>query len=158
MIHFRSIQKAHTAVDGFFKEPFNDDADDREWAATWANLRQCNANAYFVLLWSQVEVEINRLCDELVRRKRSEPAWDTHRAWDLIGEHGPAGQKLRGPRDLMDRVALLCKKGGRVYNRLNELYRKRSRIAHGEILLDELDTAEVAAELEELIGELKATP
>lgn len=158
MIHFRSIQNAHTVADRHFEGFINEGAGDPDWTAVWTNLRQYNANAYFVMLWSQAEIEINRLCDELVRRKRSEADWDTQRAWDLIGEHGPAGQKLRGPRDLMDRVALLCKKGGRVYNRLNELYRKRSRIAHGEILLDELDTAEVAAELEELIGELKATP
>lgn len=158
MIHFRSIQNAHFVADRHFEEFVSEDSGDADWTATWTNLRQCNANAYFVLLWSQAEVEINQLCDELIQRKRNDSDWDTQRAWDLIGEHGPAGRKLRGPRDLMDRIALLCKKGGRVYNRLSELYRLRSRIAHGEILQSGLDTAEIAAELEALIKELKATP
>jgi hypothetical protein len=158
VIHFRAIWNAHAVTDGHFRELADEDPGDAEWTATRVNLRQFNANAYFVLLWSQAEVEINQLCDDLIQRKRNDSDWDSQRAWDLIGEHGPTGRKLRGPRDLMDRIALLCKKGGRVYNRFSELYRLRSRIAHGEILQSGLDTAEIAAELEALIKELKATP
>lgn len=158
MSHFRAIWNAHVVTDGFFRETADDDPDDAEWTDLWAKMRQCNTNAYFVLLWSQAEVEINNLCDELVRRNGNSSDWESQRAWDLIGEHGPAGRKLRGPRDLTERIALLCKKGGRVYNRLSELYRLRSKIAHGEILQSGLDTAEIAAELETLIKELKATP
>jgi hypothetical protein len=48
----------------------------------------------------------------------------------------------------MRKLALLTDKRGVVYRRIKELYDIRNRIAHGTLLTEEIDVAEIARELQ----------
>jgi hypothetical protein len=109
-----------------------------------------NKNAYFLLLFSQFEAEINRLCQEVIRKKRASPIWMERRAWDILD---PDDKRIKNIA-FLNRVALLTDKGGTVYNRVNQLYQIRNNIAHGKLQIESLDVAEIAKEIEQIAAEL----
>lgn len=113
-----------------------------------------NANAYLALLIGQLEVEINRLCQELIRERRSSSTWEQRRAWDILDA---ADDRIRNI-PFLNRVALLTDKGGMVYKRAKQLYETRNKIAHGDLLTESLDVAEIAKDIERIAVSLKGVP
>ncbi len=110
--------------------------------------------AFFFLLIAQFEVELNRLSSSLIERMKAQSDWRERRVWDDL-EHQP--DRIRNipvPRKL----ALLTDKRGAVYRRIKELYDIRNRIAHGTLLTEEIDVAEVAGEIQSFAAELKGVP
>lgn len=103
--------------------------------------RLITQQAFFFLLIAQFEVELKTRSSALIERMRSQTEWRDRRAWDLLDD------KVRNMQ-LMQRVALLTDKGGDVYKRIKELYDIRNRIAHGTLLTEEIDVAEIADELQ----------
>nr|WP_255542290.1 HEPN domain-containing protein [Azospirillum sp. INR13] len=100
-----------------------------------------NQQAFFVLLFALFDAKLNTHSSALIKRMRSQTEWRDRRAWDLLDD------KVRNMQ-LMQRVALLTDKGGDVYKRIKELYDIRNRIAHGTLLTEEIDVAEIAREIQ----------
>lgn len=107
-----------------------------------------NRQAYFVLLFTQLETEVNRLCEDAIRSGCDLPDWTQRRAWEVL--------RQRGVRNIhfMDRVALLTDKGRTVYKLIKELYDTRNKIAHGDLLTEIPDVAETAKDIERIVAEL----
>lgn len=131
-----------------------DDSDDPERAQERDRLIAVNANAYSLLLFSQLEAEVNQLCQDLIRQRRASPVWAERRAWDIL-EH--SDDRLRSI-PFLNRVALLTDKGGTVYKRVKELYEIRNKIAHGDLQIESLDVAQIAKDIERIAVSLKGVP
>jgi hypothetical protein len=80
-------------------------------------------HGYFVMLFAQVENQINSECEKLIARKRAAAGWRARRLWDDADAD-------RMP--FMQKVSLLCERGHAVYNRVYRYYSDfRCKIAHG---------------------------
>lgn len=121
MNSFKEIHTSFLATDAFLSE--------RESAgrtahrrAHWAKLKTYNGHAYFVMLFAQLEQHIDNLCDTLINKKRASAKWKLRRPWDSVDlERIP----------FMRKVALLTDKGRATYALVDEYYRIRCHIAHG---------------------------
>lgn len=151
MKYFSDMASAHLLSDLYFE---GEEQAGGPFLEGSIRLRSINDQAYFVLLFSQLEAEVNRLCAELIRHKQAQSDWWDRRAWDILD---PREKPLRAI-SLMNRVALLTAKGGRVYNRVKELYEARSMIAHGELLAAPLDLAKIAKEMQDIASQLQERP
>ena len=98
-----------------------------------ASVRQIlNDQACFLLSWGQLEVAIDDVCRDSVRRRRSEPKWQTRRAWDLYNPDEPRFLGL----SFEDRTKLVLDcQGGRAspYALTIKHYSIRNQIAHGKL-------------------------
>lgn len=108
-----------------------------------------NDCAYFMLMFSQFEDEVNRLCEGLIRRKKALCEWEERRSWDILDD------KQVRTLGFMRRVALLTEKGGRIYNRVKALYEVRNAIAHGSILFATVELGPVARDLQDIASQLQ---
>lgn len=106
--------------------------------------RLITQQAFFFLLIAQFEAELNRLAAALIDRMKRQADWRDRRVWDDL-EHQP--ERIRNI-PVMRKLALLTDKGGVVYKRIKELYDIRNRIAHGTLLTEEIDVAEIAREIQ----------
>lgn len=127
----------------------NDDAP--EWGVV-ERQQKIHQRAYFVLLFSQLETEVNRLCGELIRRMQALPDSEIRRAWDILD----AGNDQ--DRSFMNRVAFLTNKNGKVYRRVKELYLTRSKIVHGDLLAEPPELTRVATEMQDIASQLQERP
>jgi hypothetical protein len=100
--------------------------------------------AFFILLFALFEAELNRLAAALIDRMKRQADWRDRRVWDDL-EHQP--ERIRNI-PVMRKLALLTDKRGVVYRRIKELYDIRNRIAHGTLLTEEIDVAEIAREIQ----------
>jgi hypothetical protein len=91
----------------------------------WRDRRAINEQAYFVIIFAQLEDYINTQCRRLVASKRSQTSWKRKRLWDKISV--PRIDRV----PFMDRVALLTKRGDADYNIVKALYDARCALAHG---------------------------
>lgn len=103
-----------------------------------------NQQAFFILFIALFEAEMNRVAAALIDRMKRQADWRDRRVWDDL-EHQP--ERIRSI-PVMRKLALLTDKRGAVYRRIKELYDIRNRIAHGTLLTEEIDVAEVADELQ----------
>ena len=87
-----------------------------------AGLRQLNEQAYFVVLFAQLEQHVGDECRKLIDRKRASSDWEKRRAWEVVD---------RNQIPLMQKVALLTRSGGTDYNSIHAMYATRNAIAHG---------------------------
>jgi len=118
--------------------------DDFEELIQLERQRLITQQAFFFLLISHFDVELNRLFSSLIERMKAESDWRERRVWEDL-EHHP--DRIRSI-PIMRKVALLTDKRGVVYRRIKELYDIRNRIAHGNLLTEEIDVAEVADEIQ----------
>lgn len=125
-----------------------------EKAARIKRMMLINSQAYFLLVFAQFEAELNRLCARLIERMKAQADWKDRRVWDDL-EHHP--DRIRNI-PVMRKVALLTDRQGAVYRRIKELYDIRNRIAHGNLLTEELDVDEVAKEIQRVAAELNEAP
>lgn len=116
--------------------------------------RQClNDQAYFVLCWGQLEAAIDDRCRRAIRKRQAEAAWQDRRAWD---RYNPDDRRLSG-LSFDERVALVtdCRGGrGSPWARIMNYYALRNQIAHGALISDRIDVAEVVEDFYTLLGAL----
>ncbi|MBK1839320.1 hypothetical protein JHL17_18070 [Azospirillum sp. YIM B02556] len=156
MKHFKDVVTAFEVANTYIPHwsLTLDDSDSSERVQERDRLIAVNANAYLALLIGQLEVEINRLCQELIRERRASSSWEQRRAWDILDA---ADDRIRNI-PFLNRVALLTDKGGTVYKRAKQLYETRNKIAHGDLLTESLDVAEIAKDIERIAVSLKGVP
>ena len=91
-----------------------------------------NDQAYLLLCWGQLENEINAVCRDAIRRRRSDLDWRMRRAWDL---YNPEDARLSG-LSFENRVRLvLDAQAGRgsPFAKTMAHYAMRNKVAHGQL-------------------------
>lgn len=127
MIAYREIYDAYLVADEALsqKETSARASANRD---RWGLKRQLNDQAYFIMLFAQLEDHINRLCLQLINRQKGLANWGTRRSWDIIDTNNFVE---RFP--FMNKVALLTDKRTASYGNIKRLYQIRCNIAHGNI-------------------------
>lgn len=135
-----AILAAYNISDGHFEqliEKANRSASPaRAQKATEAQI--LNDQAYFILLWGQLESEIDDRCRAEISKRQQDASWSIRRAWDL---YNPADRRLSGLA-FEERVALLTdKQGGRgsPWAKIMRYYAVRNKIAHGDLSASGID-------------------
>jgi hypothetical protein len=99
-------------------------------------------------MFAQLEDHINDQVRRLVNERLLNTNWKRRRMWDTIDP----SQIDRFA--FMKRVALLCQKGGTLYNKVDGLYDDRCQIAHGQFLTS-VNVPTAASSIFALITKLK---
>lgn len=102
-------------------------------------IRQINEQAYFLLAWGQMEVDIDDSCRDAIRHGQSQADWRDRRAWSL---HNPEDRRLSG-LSFENRLSLVLEKGSAERKEVMRLYNLRNQIAHGSLHPDGVDTRDV---------------
>lgn len=89
----------------------------------WTNARAVSDQAYFLVIFGQLEDHINHQCEKLLRTKRSS-AWPRSRLWDTFD---------LDRAEFMRKVALLVDKGTTEYRDVKKYYDVRCDLAHGAL-------------------------
>ena len=99
-----------------------------------------NDQAYFILCWGQLEVEIDEVCRAAVNRRRTHPDWQVRRAWDL---YNPGEPRFSGLSFENRARLVLDGQGGRAspYALTIKHYGSRNQIAHGELRATRIDVS-----------------
>lgn len=148
MINYGEIPRAYVESDAHFGRR---EANARTAAgiARWARARMYNDQAYFLMLFAQLEQHIVRQATKLISKKKALARWQGRRLWqdanpDRIG--------------FMQKVSLLTQKGQAVYNRIDTLYHDyRCAIAHGNTAaVGPIFIPTIAVELKNLATILRA--
>jgi hypothetical protein len=105
-----------------------------------------NDQAYFVLCWGQLELEINDRCRAAIKSRIAHKDWAMRRAWDM---YNPDDKKLSGLRFEVRAALLLDRKGGpgSPWARLMKHYSIRNEIAHGSLRTQRIDVATTVQDL-----------
>src|SRR6185312_9622202 len=121
MKSFRQIHASYLATDG---SPARFELAARTAAARarWSAHRYYSDQAYYVMLFAQLEQFVDAECEKLINRKKNSPVWKNRRLWDSTDP-----ERLQ----FMRKVALLTQKGSTTYNRIDQFYDLRCDIAHG---------------------------
>jgi len=101
--------------------------------------RSINDQAYYVLAWGQLEVDIEEACRDAIRSGQSHEDWRHRRAWSL---YNPDDRRLSG-LSFENRLTLVLEKGSDDWKRTMELHNVRNQIAHGTLLSARIDMARV---------------
>ena len=105
-------------------------ANDQKRANNLKDQRFINDQAYFILLFAQLESYVNQKCEVAITRRASSPHWHVRRAWDTFAT--TKEQSVRISRiTFEDRLALLLDKQGNDFRKIMEFYEIRNHIAHG---------------------------
>ena len=99
-----------------------------------------NDQAYFLLCWGQLEVEIDDQCRDAVRRRRQHADWQIRRSWDL---YNPDDRRFSG-LSFEDRARLVLDAQGRrgsPYALTIKHYGVRNEIAHGKLRSTRIDVS-----------------
>jgi len=123
MKSFKSIHAAYLATDGFLAR--SELASTGAARARWTNLRSHNDQAYYVMLFAQLEQFVDVQCRKLIDTKRNSKVWKNRRLWDSTDP-----DRLQ----FMRKVALLTRKGAATHNKIDQYYDVRCDIAHGTTL------------------------
>jgi hypothetical protein len=121
MKSFRLIRASYLATDSFLAQA-ELKATSLKAKAHWSNLRYYNDQAYYVMLFAQLEQFIDAECTKLINKKKGSPVWKNRRLWDSTDVDR---------MQFMRKVALLTEKGATSYNKLDQYYDRRCDIAHG---------------------------
>ena len=134
------IEAAYTRLDSFLEQSRS--------SAKRADLERLDAEqvlndqAFFLLCWGQIEVEIDEACRAAIRRGRTASDWNVRRAWDFSD---PDHKRLSGLVFENRAVLVLDRQAGRgaPYAKVMMHYETRNSIAHGKLRLTRIDMAEV---------------
>lgn len=124
MRDIQKVYKSYLDSDGFFARK---EIEARSVASRqkWAEKRNTNEQAFFVMLFAQFEDYVNRQCEKLITRRASSTKWAHRRIWETID----VSKLTRFP--FRHRVALLTEKGRSDYATIINYYKIRCDIAHG---------------------------
>jgi len=148
MINYNEIHRAYVESDAYLgrKEA---GARTPSGKTRWARARMFNDQAYFLMLFAQLEQRIMQEVVKLVNKKKVLGRWQDRRLW----------QEAKPDRiSFMQKVALLTEKGQVTYNRMDQLYHDfRCAIAHGNTAaVGPIFIPTIAAELKRIAGILRA--
>jgi len=104
----------------------------------WAESRKDNDNAYFALFFSQLEDKINELCKDLIAKKKSASNWKRKRAWMVYDQN-----KIE-TISFLNKASFLLDKSSVEYQNIQNLYKTRCKIAHGDLQVGINLTADVS--------------
>lgn len=124
MKSFKPIHASYLATDGFLAQS-ELNATSQRAKTRWASLRHYNDQAYFVMLFAQLEQFIDAECTKLIDSKKGSPIWKNRRLWDSTDA---------SRMQFMRKAALLTEKGAAIYNKISQYYDLRCDIAHGTLL------------------------
>ena len=113
-----------------------------------------NGQAYFVLCWGQLEVEIDDKCRTAIRSRINKPNWEDRRVWDL---YNPDEKRLSG-LSFEDRTSIVLEKNGGSGSpraRVMHYYALRNKIAHGTLSTTPIDVPGVIREFYVIQGALR---
>jgi hypothetical protein len=119
--------------------------DDLARARQLVDIQRINDQAYFVLCWGQLEIEVNARCRATIRHRKNSRQRHIRRAWDL---YSPDDPRLSG-LSFENRAALvLDRQAGRgsPWARLLSHYGTRNQIAHGALQAQGIDIPAIAAD------------
>lgn len=88
----------------------------------WAEIRDINDQAYFMMMFAQLEAMVRVAAKALVLARRNAAPGINRNAWKMIDVKRIS---------FMDKVALLTDKGGADYASVKAAYDRRNAIAHG---------------------------
>jgi len=147
MKDFKAIHEAYLAIDNCLAV-----LESRESAAKGRRrlqrMREINDQAYFVMLFAQLEERIKDQCERLIARKKGLAKWTSRRLWDAVDVDKLSFKQL---------LALLAEKGGADFNKVSNYYLDRCKIAHGEVLSSwSVSIPSVVVEFQALAARLKA--
>lgn len=97
-----------------------------------ASRQVLNDQAYFLLCWGQLEVEVDEACRSAIRRRINSPDWQIRRSWEL---YNPEDRRLSG-LSFEDRAKLVLDQrehGRNAFKAAMNHYRIRNEIAHGKL-------------------------
>src|SRR5947209_6376101 len=112
MRSFRQIHASYLATDGALSGS-ELAANSARAKARWANLRFYNDQAYYIMLFAQLERFIDDECRNLIDKKKKSPVWKNRRLWDST-------EADRLP--FLRKVALLTERGSATYNKISQYY------------------------------------
>jgi hypothetical protein len=121
MRSFKQIHASYLATERFLSHS-ELNATSVSAKARWLSLRYYNDQAYYVMLFAQMEQLIDAECTKLIDRKKASAVWKNRRLWDSTDPDR---------MQFMRKVALLTEKGAATYNQIDQYYDLRCDIAHG---------------------------
>ena len=101
--------------------------------------QRINDQAYFVLVWGQLETEVNDACRKAIRRGQAHQDWKHRRAWSL---YNPDDRRLSG-LSFEERLALVLEKGSEYWKSTVNYYALRNQIAHGTLRSHRIEVTSV---------------
>lgn len=114
--------------------------------------RRENDQAYFLYMFTRLEDRIRELTDILTTNKSNTLTnWHYKRVWEILNRRATEDRL-----HFLDRVALLTPIGQRDYNLIQNYYRQRNSIAHGQSFTITIDIMTVIDDLKRLYNDLKA--
>lgn len=131
------------------------DAEEEDEAHRITLKQLINDHAYFVLCWGQLEVEIDEVCRDVIRRRKSDPNWDVRRGFDF---YNPEDRRLM---TFDRRVAIVLDRGagsGSPHGLVMKYYELRNKIAHGRLETTRIYVAAVVADFYSIQAELTRRP
>ena len=100
-----------------------------------------NDQAYFLLCWGQLEIEIDDVCRTAIRRRRTHADWQVRRSWYL---YNPEDRRLSG-LSFEERAALVLDRdqtgNGAAWKMVMKHYTARNQIAHGGLRSTRIDVS-----------------
>lgn len=104
-----------------------------------------NDQAYFILSWGQLEIEIDSRCRAAVNRRRHHEDWQIRRGWDL---YNPNDSRFSGlPFESRVRLVLDGQAGrGSPFALAIKHYGSRNQIAHGSLQATRIDVSAFVAD------------
>ena len=136
MSDLRAIAASYERIDGFLEDLHeqHDAAGEIDEHDRVARERD-NDQAYFVLVWGQLETDIDNACRDAIRHTQSHGDWRYRRAWAI---HNPDERRLSG-LSFENRLTLVIDRESDEWRRTMQFYNVRNRIAHGRLLSERID-------------------
>lgn len=99
--------------------------------------QRINDQAYFVLVWGQLETEIDTVCRSVIRDGQSQSSWEANRVWKLFNLRD---DRLSG-LSFKKRLSLVLERSSVYWEQTLRFYDLRNQIAHGNLLLERIDVS-----------------
>ncbi len=117
-----------------------------------------NDQAYFLLCWGQLEIEIDDVCRTAIRRRRTHADWQVRRSWYL---YNPEDKRLSG-LSFEERAALVLdrdeKGNGSAWKKVMTHYTARNEIAHGRLRSTRIDVSSFIQDCHVIQAALNRSP
>ncbi len=136
MKDLKAISAAYERVDNHFEE-LQESFHDTEVQGRIKEEQRLNDQAYFILVWGQLETEIDGACKHAIDAGQSLDEWKARRAWDLIDSNNLSRLGFR------ERLKLVLDKNGKEYGEILKWHKLRNQIAHGQISSEGINVPQI---------------
>ncbi len=152
MSELQAIAISYERIDRFLEDLRNhlDITGKVDEGARVAREQELNDQVWLVLVWGQLEAEIDDACRETIRHAQMHEDWRYRRVWSL---YNPDDRRLSG-LSFANRLALVLEKGGREWKQVMQLYDIRNQIAHGALLSERINVSEAIEAFPRILASL----